>query len=508
MTRALLTPLLALFAAGCGLSLILTPLARVIARRCGFVDRPDGHRKLHGEAMPLAGGLAILTACTIALLLAFTLPGPLAGILMPHRSALMGLLLGALVIVDVGVADDFRFLRSRYKLLGQSAAVLIVMAYGVRIDHLRLFGWDLNLGPFAVPFTVFWLLGAINALNLLDGMDGLLGSVGLIVSLTLAVMAGMGGDWAAAAVAVALAGAVLGFLHYNLPPARIFLGDCGSMLIGLVVGVLAIQSSLKGPATVALAAPAALFILPILDTAAAIVRRKLTGRSIYCTDRGHLHHCLQHRGLSRGRALLVVAALSLVAAGGALASLALNNEALAVLAAVAVATVLVVTRLFGRAELMLVQKRVASLAAALVGRSPGSHHELNIRLQGSADWAAIWLRLTEHAEQLNLQSIRLDVSAPALEEEYHARWDRAEDPTDEKPLWRAEVPLGNGRQNVGRVEVVGRPDGESMSAKIASVARVLAEVESTLSRLSLRRRPAEAPEPQPLAASPEPIATT
>src|SRR5262249_13889999 len=151
--------------------------------------------------------------------------------------------------------------------------------------------------------------------------------------LALGAMAALQGQWAAAAVAAILAGALLGFLFYNFPPASVFLGDCGSMLIGLAVGVLAIRSSLKAPATVALAAPTALLILPIFDTTAAILRRKLTGRSLYTTDRGHLHHCLLRSGLSNRRALLAVAGLCLVTAVGALASLAWNNEALALLSA-------------------------------------------------------------------------------------------------------------------------------------------------------------------------------
>src|SRR5439155_5894298 len=121
----------------------------------------------------------------------------------------------------------------------------------------RIFDWHVELGLLAVPFTLFWLLGAINSLNLIDGMDGLLSSVGLIVTLAMAAMAVLGEQWMAACVAVALAGALLGFLRYNFPPASIFLGDSGSMLIGLVIGALAIRSSLKSPATVALAAPVA-----------------------------------------------------------------------------------------------------------------------------------------------------------------------------------------------------------------------------------------------------------
>ncbi len=176
-----------------------------------------------------------------------------------------------------------------------------------------------------------------------------------------------------------------------------------------------------------------------------------------------------------------------MAAGGALASLALNNEILAVLAAASVVTVLVVTRLFGRSELLLVHKRVTSVAAGLLVRPAGAAHELSVRLQGSADWEPLWLRLTECAERLNLQSIRLDVNAPALQEEYHARWDRAEEQREGQDLWRAEIPLANGAHSVGRVEITGRHDEHSVSIKIASVARLVADIEAAVSRLALRR---------------------
>src|SRR5205085_7444433 len=132
---------------------------------------------------------------------------------------------------------------------------------------------------------------------------------------------------------------------YNFPPASIFLGDSGSMLVGLVVGVLAIESSLKGPATVALAAPTALLTLPIFDTFAAILRRTLTGRSIYTTDRGHLHHCLLRSGLSNRTVLLCVSGCCLLTVAGALASLALQQELIALLSATTVVALLIVTGL-------------------------------------------------------------------------------------------------------------------------------------------------------------------
>ena len=344
---ALVISLLILFAAGFGVSLLLVPSTRMFARRWGLLDRPDGRRKLHGQPVPVTGGLAVLAASVLVLGLAAAVPGPLSQALAGKGPGLLGLLLAAVIICAVGTADDIHRLRGRHKLLGQLAAAGIVVLFGVRIESLRLFDYQLELGLLAVPFTLFWLLGAINALNLLDGMDGLLASVGGIISLALGVMALLEGDAATAAVAVVLAASVLGFLRYNFPPASIFLGDCGSMLIGLVVGVLAIQSSLKGPTTVALAAPLALFTIPIFDTAAAILRRKLTGRSIYCTDRGHLHHCLLGHGMSSRLALLVVAALCLVTVVGVLASIAWRNDGIALVAATTVIATLVLTRLFG-----------------------------------------------------------------------------------------------------------------------------------------------------------------
>jgi UDP-GlcNAc:undecaprenyl-phosphate GlcNAc-1-phosphate transferase len=493
-------PLLVVFAASLGGGLVLIPPARALARRWGLVDHPDARRKLHAKDVPVAGGLVVLAASVGALGLAAAVPGPLRDALAAKAAGLTGLLLGALVICGLGVADDFHCLRGRHKLLGQLVGVGTVLAFGVRIESVRLFGWQLELGLLSVPFTAFWLLGAINALNLLDGMDGLLGTVGGLISLTLGAMALMQGNLAAAAVAFALGGAVLGFLRYNFPPASIFLGDSGSMLIGLVVGVLAVQSSLKGPATVALAAPAALLVIPIFDTTAAIVRRKLTGRSVYCTDRGHLHHCLLRRGLSSRAALLVVSALCLVTVFGVLASVAWNNEALALLSALAVVATLVLTRLFGHAEFVLLHKRLASVAASFLSPPRGEARELAVRLQGSADWGEFWARLTACAARIDLVSARLDVNAPAIQEGYHAVWSRGEADAGEagRALWRAEIPLAACGQTVGRVEVAGLRDGECVSSKIAELARLVADIEEAVTGLVVRRHAAQRrPAPPP-----------
>jgi UDP-GlcNAc:undecaprenyl-phosphate GlcNAc-1-phosphate transferase len=474
---------LGILAGGFLLSFVLTPLARDLAGRLGLVDRPDARRKMHGRTVPLAGGVALLLSVSAVLGVALLLSETVREHFAEHASQFLGLLLAALAICALGVLDDCRCLRGRHKLLGQILALGLVIAFGIEIRAIRLFGTEVELGILSVPVTLLWLLGAVNSLNLLDGMDGLLGTVGVIVTGALTVLALLGGHWAAACVGAALAGALVGFLCYNFPPASVFLGDAGSMLVGLVVGVLGIESSLKGPATLALAAPLAVLTIPFLDTLAAVVRRKLTGRSIYDTDRGHLHHCLLRRGLSARRVLLLISALCVLAASGACASLALRNEAVAVVSVLAVVCTLVLSRLFGHAELELFAKRLRRLCLSFLEAPGGNGRHMEVHLQGSAGWNGLLRAVTESAFELNLHSARLDVSAPALHEEYHGDWERFEWEEVEggQSLWRVEIPLTHQEQTVGRLRVAGYHDDEPLVDKVAGVVRLMQDFEASLS---------------------------
>ncbi len=468
------------------ISLAVTPLARAVALRLGMVDQPDARRKMHGREVPMAGGLALFVAVAAVVAAVTLVPGWLGEELRSSIGYLIGLGCAAVVICALGIADDSRGIRGRHKLLGQCAAVGIVLASGVVVEKIQLFGWGLDLGLLALPLTGLFLLAAINSLNLIDGMDGLLGSIGLIISAAVAVMAASAGHWAVAAVAAALGGGLLGFLRHNFPPATIFMGDAGSMLVGLVIGVLAIRSSLKAPATIGIALPIGLLTLPFFDTAAAIVRRKLTGRSLYTTDRGHLHHCLLRRGFSTRWALALASACCLATCVAALASHAFNNELIVMATGAALICILIVTRLFGHAEWLLVKNRVLAAGASWFQGPVGSRSQsVEVRLQGSADWNSLWETLVVSAERLNLSRLRLDVNAPALHEGYHASWDQVHDETKEDPTsWRVEVPLSAGEFSLGRLELAGDLDVEPMHRKIATVIKIVEDFEREMHRVA------------------------
>jgi UDP-GlcNAc:undecaprenyl-phosphate GlcNAc-1-phosphate transferase len=467
--------------------LVLTPLFRVLALRWNLVDKPDGRRKMHRQPIPVAGGIPILVSTCVALLIVLLTGTFLSQEMAEHSGFLIGLLLAVLVICTVGVLDDFGYLRGRHKLAGQFLSALIVVASGLVVREIHLFGWTVELGLLSVPFTLFFLVGAINSLNLLDGMDGLLSCVGLIICIAMAAMSVLGLHWATAAVAVALAGGLAGFLFYNYPPANIFLGDAGSMLIGLVIGVLAIKSSLKGVATAALAAPLAALTIPILDTMAAILRRTLTGRSIYTTDRGHLHHILLSRGLTSRGVLWIVGSFCLLTVVGALASLSLNSEWVAIVTAVVVVAIMIGMRLFGHSEFELARKRLLSTAVSFLRiRSRTKPRALETHIQGSAEWTHLWDSFVAQAGKLNLKTICLDVNAPSIHESYHARWDcPGKDETDsENPsLWFSEIPLVVDEQVVGRLEIVGQRDHEPVWKKVAVLTRLGEDVEAAISAI-------------------------
>jgi len=463
----------------------LTHFVASLAQRWGFVDRPDGHHKSHKKPVALGGGLAVFLAAGVTFAVEYFSSQNLQESLQDNAPFLSGLLLAGGWIVILGLIDDRYGMKGRYKLIGQIIAALIVIAAGLEIEAFSLFGQRIQLGWFSVPFTLFWLVGAINSLNLLDGIDGLATTIGIILCSAITVMALWFGQPAVAVVAAVFAGALLGFLRFNFPPATIYLGDAGSMLIGLVIGSLAIGASLKGPATVAMAAPLAIWSLPMFDSFVAILRRKLTGRSIYATDRGHLHHRLMARFGKNTRVLAVVALCCAVTCGGALLSMFMQNDLLAIGSVLLVVCILVATQIFGHVELVMLANRVKSVGMSFIQPSKGSGTwQSSVRLQGNREWDMLWQSLIEYAEKSQLVEVRIDLNLAAIQEAYHASWKRRTS-RERRELWRSEVPLFIDNHVVGRITLCGERDASALACDtIGRVMETLAMLESEIAALA------------------------
>jgi len=347
-------------------SYALTWLARLISPRIGLLDKPDGARKLHAKAVPLMGGVAIYGAFTITYVairaMNFAWLDDAESSLRSHTV----ILLSAGLVCLVGLWDDRRPMRPLHKLLWQIAACLPFVVWGPTVASIELLGVHVELGYGATAFTLFWLIACINALNLLDGLDGLATTVGLLIATTMAVLALHSGNLGAAVMSMVFAGSLFGFLLHNWPPARIFLGDAGSLMIGYLVGALSIEFSHKAAASFAIAAPVVIVSLPFFDTLMAIVRRVLNGRGIGEGDCAHIHHRLQRRGLTRRQALMVVATLSSVMAISAIVSVHYRVDLVSVATCASVLSLLIVSRVFGFEETLLLWHHMKEVTTAFM----------------------------------------------------------------------------------------------------------------------------------------------
>ncbi len=292
------------------LSSLLTPIICGICRRLRIVDQPDA-RKLHNGAIPRLGGIAVAFSYGLAfavLILTKLKGGTLVFDALPFACKLLP---AAGLVFATGLLDDLLGLRPVQKLLCQVAAALFAYFAGIRVYAIagQTFGhwWSL-------PVTVLWLVACMNAMNLIDGVDGLAAGVGLFATATSLLAALMQHNMELAFVTLPLAASLLGFLRYNFNPARIFLGDCGSLFIGFLLGCYGVLWSQKSATVLGMAAPLIAFSIPLLDTLLSIIRRFLRRQPIFGADRGHIHHRLLERGLSpRKVALLLYATCALAA---------------------------------------------------------------------------------------------------------------------------------------------------------------------------------------------------
>lgn len=294
---------IAIVVASSAIAFVSTPFVIRFARAIGAVDRPNERKVSKRAAMPLLGGLAVAFGCAAGMTTALAICS-----VTDLARGVVGVGGGALVLIAVGIYDDRFDVRPYVKLLVQLLAAGIAIEAGFRVDFFTSpFSGETHAVPLAIawPISLLWIVGVTNALNLIDGLDGLSAGVGGIIAGTLTIICWQAEQWLGVVVGLALFGALLGYLPYNFPPARIFLGDTGSLVIGFGLAVLALEGYRK-TALLAFLVPLLALAIPLLDTVLSIVRRLRSGRGVFSPDRLHMHHRLLHREGSHKSAVLML----------------------------------------------------------------------------------------------------------------------------------------------------------------------------------------------------------
>jgi UDP-GlcNAc:undecaprenyl-phosphate GlcNAc-1-phosphate transferase len=301
MSKVFIAPLAVGLLAGL-LSVLITPLVIKVARRFKWFD-PTNDRKIHTGQISRLGGVAMFLSFDLSLLIFYLAGGRSEE---PALLTIVPLLTCAAAIHFVGLADDFKNLRALFKLAWQIAVSMAMIMLGYRFRSLPLPWGILDLGWFSYPLTLVWIVGIMNAVNMIDGMDGMAGGISIIAAFSFGVAyLGLGLRWPATA-SLALVGAISGFLVFNFPKAKIFMGDSGSLFLGFLLAILPLLHKSVFPKEAGILSAITVLLIPIYDVFAAILRRRRRGQSIMMADREHLHHKLMDLGFETRQILAIV----------------------------------------------------------------------------------------------------------------------------------------------------------------------------------------------------------
>ncbi len=444
-------------------AVILTYSVRFAATLLGWVDQPDSFRKLHTRPVPRLGGVAVYFGFLLPILLLYFIRPEhvfLSRILGRSREV-TGLLTGSLIALGMGVADDLRDLRPLTKFLFQILAALAAYAGGLTIEVIsNPFGPPIQLHMWSLPVTVFWFVGCMNAVNLMDGLDGLAAGVCLFVSLTLFLVSLHFLNVIGMVLMACLSGAILGFLLFNFYPAKIFLGDSGSMVLGyLIAGLALIGTKRKAEAAIALMIPVVAMGLPILDTALSIVRRWYKRLPISSPDRQHIHHMLLTMGYSHRRAVLLLYALTVIFGAAALLIALGRNEVTMLTLGTLFLITFVSIRIFGGMRLSDLfvriyssqqERRTAGVLRWVVDRA--------IQQMAMAQTvSALWDICTDALRDMGMDRAELAFAPEAQVAWDKLSWERIPDskacPASGIDVWQMALTLGVEGQPIGALRV-------------------------------------------------------
>ena len=384
------------------LALAITPVVIWLARRMGAMDYP-GVRSIHKKAVPRIGGVAIFVSSMCLILLGMYLRNDIGAAFREAHRQLATLLGSATFVFLVGLADDLKGLPARFKFLAELAAAGALCLGGVRIDTLGIRDHSvISLGWLGCPLTLLWVVGITNAINLSDGLDGLAAGISAITSAVIAILAIYRGNVIMAVFALALAGSLSGFLFFNFHPAKVFMGDCGSLFLGFILAASSVMCMTKSSALVGLTLPALALGIPIFDTLFSMLRRYLERRSLFAPDRGHFHHRLLDLGLHQRHAVMTIYVLTLLSSGLGLFMMVSHDPGSLIVFGGALLLLLVVFRVVGavrlRETLVRLQARYRISRQERAQRAMFEHAQL--QLQQARDVDQWWQAICETAGQM------------------------------------------------------------------------------------------------------------
>lgn len=449
------------FVVSLAVAVVGTPLIRSLAVRRGLLDQARSSRKIHDRPIPRLGGIAIVVAFYAPFVALLGVESGVGYMFYERPNTAIGFFAGGLAIALLGVWDDLKGTDATRKFAVQFAVAGLLYYLGFRVEQIaNPFGPDIELGIFAIPFTMLWIVGVINAMNLIDGLDGLAGVVALFAVLTTFVVAVNQPNALMMLFTAALAGAILGFLFYNFNPATIFMGDTGSMFLGFILAAASIKTGQKSSTAVAILTPIVALGLPILDTLLAMARRAVRGRPLFSADKEHIHHRLMSLGMSHRQAAFALYAVCLALNVVALVLVFSNSiAAAALLAALTIVGFLAMRRLgyiqFSSTHFLSDQRRRNRELRTIV--RDGSD-----RLREAATDREVWDVIKQLAPDVGAVAVSLSrQNAPDSEAWTTLRFEVAEVPqTHEHPAFASSLHVPTSRSPETLVEFTWR-DGRS-----------------------------------------------
>ena len=397
----------------CILAVVITPIVIAIGRMFRIYDNPTA-RKVHAGQIPRIGGVVIFLSSTVLVTTVLFLDNAIGDRFRNIQTQIVALLCAATFIFLVGFIDDVRGVRVRYKFLAQMAAAGLMCLAGARIDSLNFANlFTVRFGLASFPVTILWIMGITNAVNLTDGLDGLAAGICAIACTVIAAFALVRGELVLTVMMFALMGSLSGFLFFNFNPARIFMGDCGSMFLGFILGSTSVMCAMKSGTMVALALPAVVLGLPIFDMAFSILRRYLSRWAITSPDRGHLHHRLLDMGLRHRHVVIIMYAMTALAAGLGMFMMVTHGGGTIIILFCVILLFVLAFRAVGAIRLRETIARIKYNKVMSKEAAEDTHlfQELHLAFRQTASFKQWWQMVCDAAEKQGLSELCLTVTA-------------------------------------------------------------------------------------------------